>query len=83
MHKYKFKLHLWKQYLSFTIAINSKKHFFKVLTNGLKFLPYEIDLWKIGATYEMEYGMNVWKGRRILIKGLKMVPQGENNISLA
>ena len=49
MHKYKFQLKLWKQYLGFCIAINSKKHFYKTLTNALKFLPYEVDLWKIGA----------------------------------
>ena len=27
--------------------------------------------------------MNMWKGRRILIKGLKMVPEGEKNLVLA
>lgn len=26
--------------------------------------------------------MNMWKGRKILIKGLKMVPEGERNLSL-
>jgi len=40
MHKYKFQLKLWKQYLSFCISIKSKKHFYKALTNGLKFLPH-------------------------------------------
>ena len=51
MHKFKFELSLWKQYLSFTIAINSKKHFYKALTQASRFLPYEVDLWKIGAAY--------------------------------
>ena len=27
--------------------------------------------------------MNLWKGRKILIKGLKMVPAGERNLDLA
>jgi hypothetical protein len=80
MHKYKFKLHLWKQYLSLTLAIGSKKHFYKTLTNALRFLPFEVDLWKIGAAYEMEQGKNLWKGRKILIKGMKMVPAGSRNI---
>lgn len=82
MHKYKFELRLWKQYLSFTVAISSKKHFYKALTNAIRFLPYEVDLWKIGAAYEMERGMNMWKGRKLLIKGLKMVPEGQRNLSL-
>ena len=83
MHKYKFKLHLWKQYLSLTLANASKKHFYKTLTNALRFLPFEVDLWKIGAAYEMEQGKNLWKGRKILIKGMKMVPAGTRNIELA
>ena len=83
MHKYKFNLRLWRQYLSFCVAIKSKKHFYKTLTNGLRFLPYEVELWKIGAVYEMERGMNMWKGRKILIKGLKMVPEGGRNLELA
>lgn len=40
MHKYRFRTHLWKQYLAFCIAINSKKHFYKALTNALRFLPF-------------------------------------------
>ena len=80
MHKYKFQPHLWKQYLSFTIAIQSKKHFYKTLTNALRFLPFDVELWKIGAAYELEKGQNLWKGRKILIKGLKMVPAGHRNV---
>lgn len=64
------------------MAINSKKHFYKALTNAIRFLPYEVDLWKIGAAYEMERGMNMWKGRKLLIKGLKMVPSGQKNLTL-
>ena len=40
MHKYKFQLGLWKEYLSFCICIKSKKHFYKTLTDGLRFLPH-------------------------------------------
>ena len=52
MHKFKFQTKLWKQYLSFTLAIGSKKHFYKALTNALRFQPFDVDLWKIGAAYE-------------------------------
>lgn len=83
MHKFKFELKLWKQYLAFTLAISSKKNFYKALTNAIRFLPFEVDLWKIGATYEMEKGMNMWKGRKLLVKGLRMVPEGLRNLSLA
>lgn len=83
MHKYKFQTKLWKQYLSFTLAIGSKKHFYKALTNALRFQPFDVDLWKIGAAYEQEQGKNLWKGRKILIKGMKMVPAGLRNLELA
>lgn len=82
MHKYKFKLHLWKQYLKLCITIGSKKHFYKTLTKALRFLPFETDLWKIGVEYEKEVGHNLWKGRKILIKGMKMVSAGPKNVEL-
>ncbi len=82
MHKYKFKLHLWKQYLQFCLAIASRKHFYKALTNALRFLPFELDLWRIAIAYEQEVGRNLWRGRKILIKGLKMVPSGPRNVEL-
>jgi hypothetical protein len=53
MHKYKYRAYLWKQYMAFCIAIKSKKHFYKALTNALRFLPFEVDLWKIGVRYEV------------------------------
>jgi len=33
-------------------------------------------------TYEQEVGHNLWKGRKILIKGLKMIPSGLKNVEL-
>lgn len=76
MHKYRFRAYLWKQYLSFCIAIKSKKHFYKALTNALRFLPFELQLWKIGVRYEVEIGRNLWKARKLFHKGLKLVPSG-------
>ena len=40
MHKFRYRTYLWKQYLQFCIQINSKKHFYKALTNALRFLPF-------------------------------------------
>ena len=40
MHKYRYRMYLWKQYLIFCIVIKSKKHFYKALTNALRFLPF-------------------------------------------
>jgi hypothetical protein len=82
MHKYRFRLHLWKQYLAFCIAIKSKKHFYKALTNALRFLPFELELWNIGIRYEVEIGRNLWKARKLFHKGLKLVPSGQKNIDL-
>ena len=52
MHKYRFRPNLWKQYIQFCITAGSKKHFYKALTNALRFMPFEVDLWKVGAAYE-------------------------------
>ena len=52
MHKYRFRPNLWKQYIQFCITAGSKKHFDKALTNALRFMPFEVDLWKVGAAYE-------------------------------
>ncbi len=31
----------------------------------------------------MEKGLNMWKGRRLIFKGLKMVPEGKRNLELS
>jgi hypothetical protein len=80
MHKYRFRTYLWKQYLSFCITIKSKKHFYKALTNALRFLPFEVELWKIGVRYEVEVGRNLWKARKLFYKALKLVSAGEKSI---
>lgn len=82
MHKFKYRVHLWKQYMAFCIQINSKKHFYKALTSALRFLPFELDLWKIGAYYEIEVAQNMWKARKIFLKALKIISPGQKHIIL-
>lgn len=41
-------------------------------------MPHEEQLWKIGAQYEIEYGNNLWKARKILIRGLKLNQKKES-----
>ena len=64
------------------MAIKSKKHFYKALTQSLRFIPFDLDLWKIGIRYEVEVGLNMWKARKLFYKALKIVPKGEKNIEL-
>jgi U3 small nucleolar RNA-associated protein 6 len=42
MHKYKYRIDLWKQYLSFAYVIKSKKIFYKALSNAIRFNPFNI-----------------------------------------
>lgn len=72
MHKFKYDLDLWKQYLQFCIVSEAKKQFYKALSWALRFLPYSEELWLIGVYYEVEVGHNLWKARKIFIKSLKM-----------
>jgi U3 small nucleolar RNA-associated protein 6 len=53
MHKFKFNINLWKQYLDFCIKIQSKKQFYKTLSKSLRFLPFSEELWLIGVRYEI------------------------------
>lgn len=72
MHKFKYNSDLWKQYLDFCIKTDSKKQFYKALSNALRFIPFSEDLWMIGVQYEIEVGLNLWKARKIFIKALRM-----------
>lgn len=65
MNRFRYNVDLWKQYLCFCYKIESKKQFFKVVTNALRFNPYNEDLWIIGATYEFEVAKNPFKARKI------------------
>lgn len=71
MHKFKYNVDLWKQYLDFCIKTKSKNQFYKALSNALRFLPFCEDLWLIGVYYEIEVGLNLWKARKIFIKALR------------
>lgn len=72
MHKFKYNIELWKQYIDFCIKTESKKQFYKALSTALRFLPFSEDLWLIGVQYEIEIGFNLWKARKIFIKALRM-----------
>jgi Tfp pilus assembly protein PilF len=79
MHKYRFRIDLWKQYLAFCHAIKSKKAFYKALTNAVRFNPFSLELWLAGAYYEFEVIKNPWKARKIFHKALKL---NKSNIDL-
>ena len=51
LHKYRFRIDLWKQYLLFCHTIKSKKAFYKALTNAVRFNPFELELWLAGVYY--------------------------------
>lgn len=53
MHKFKYDIELWKQYLDFCIKSSSKKQFYKALSFALRFVPFSEDLWMIGVHYEI------------------------------
>jgi U3 small nucleolar RNA-associated protein 6 len=65
MNRFRYNIELWKQYLSFCYIINSKKHFFKVVTKALSFNPFNIELWLAAALYELEKAHNPIKARKI------------------
>ncbi|CAD8061494.1 unnamed protein product [Paramecium sonneborni] len=72
MNKYRYNIDLWKQYLSFCYIIESKKHFFKVITKALNFNPFCIDLWLAGALFELEKAHNPIKARKIFYQALRI-----------
>ncbi|CAD8135269.1 unnamed protein product [Paramecium pentaurelia] len=72
MNKYRYNIDLWKQYLSFCYIIESKKHFFKVITKALNFNPFNTDLWLAGALFELEKAHNPIKARKIFYQALRI-----------
>ncbi len=82
LHKFKYRVDLWKQYLHFCITIESKKHFQKALSSALSFNPLSVDLWKVGAQFEIEITGNLWKARKIYVKAIKMLNRGEANLEM-
>ena len=72
MHKFKQNVDFWKQYLQFCIVIKSKKHFFKALAHATRFLPFNVELWKIGVQYLIEIEKNYWKARNLCHRALNM-----------
>ncbi|KAL4453212.1 hypothetical protein ABPG74_015443 [Tetrahymena malaccensis] len=70
-YKFRYRVDIWKQYLSFCYFIDSKKSFFKAITAALRFNPYNLDLWLSAAYYESDVNGNPFKGRKIFYKALK------------
>lgn len=40
MHKFKYIVELWKQYLEFCVKADARKQFYKALSNALRFIPF-------------------------------------------
>lgn len=72
MHRYRYRIDLWKQYLSFCFVIKSRKVFYKALSHAVKFNPFDLDLWLAGVYYEFEVVSNPWRARKVFHKALKI-----------
>jgi U3 small nucleolar RNA-associated protein 6 len=72
MHKYRYRIELWKQYLAFCYVVKSRKTFYKALSNAVKFNPFSLELWLSGVYYEFEVNKNPWKARKVYHKALKV-----------
>lgn len=72
MHKYRYRIDLWKQYLAFCFTVKSRKTFYKALSNAVKFNPFSLELWLSGVYYEFEVNKNPWKARKVFHKAIKV-----------
>lgn len=71
MHRYRYRIDLWKEYLAFCYVVKSRKTFYKALSNAVKFNPFNLELWLAGVYYEVEANNNPWKARKVFHKALK------------
>lgn len=71
MHRYRYRIDLWKEYLAFCYVVKSRKTFYKALSTAVKFNPFDLELWLAGVYYEVEANNNPWKGRKVFHKALK------------
>lgn len=75
--RFKYNPVFWKQYMRFCIQNESKKNFYRVSSNALRFNSNDLDLWEICIYYEFEIRKNPFKSRKMFMKCLRV-----NNNSL-
>lgn len=70
--KFKYNTVFWFKYLRFCIQSESKKNFYRVVSNALRFNSNNMDLWELAIYYEMEIRHNPFKSRKMFMKCLRI-----------
>lgn len=70
--RFKYNTELWRQYLRFCLQIDSKKNFYRALSNALRFNGQDLSLWEICVYYELEMRKNPFKARKLYMKALRV-----------
>jgi len=70
--KFKYNPVFWFKYLRFCIQSESKKNFYRVVSNALRFNSNNMDMWEVAIYYEMEMRHNPFKSRKMFMKCLRI-----------
>ena len=70
--RFKYQPKFWKQYIRFCLQQDSKKNFYRALSNALRFNVGDLELWEISIYYEMEIRHNPFKGRKLFMSCLRI-----------
>jgi hypothetical protein len=70
--KFRYRQELWKEYLKFCIQAASRKNFYRVFSNAVRYNSSSLLLWKIAIYFEFDFNLNPFKGRQLFVKALKM-----------
>lgn len=72
--RFKYRVDLWIEYLKACIQLASRKNFYRVFSNAIRFNAKATKLWLIGIYYEFDINRNPFKGRNLFLKALKLNP---------
>lgn len=72
--RFKYRVDLWSEYLKACIQMASRKNFYRVFSNAIRFNAKAVKLWLIGIYYEFDINRNPFKGRNLFLRSLKLNP---------
>ena len=70
--RFKYRVDLWLEYFKVCIQMASRKNFYRVFSNSIRFNSKAVKLWLVAIYYEFDIVRNPYKGRNLFLKALKL-----------
>lgn len=70
--RFRYRTDLWSEYLKVCIQMASRKNFYRVFSNAIRYNAKSAKLWLIGIYYEFDIVRNPYKARNLFLRALKL-----------